>query len=200
VDGPNADRAAVIAEANAFPGRIHSQKRREWAYIHVRPRLIAERRVAPRDDLIELKCFTYGPRVEFFLVLRRRPPGTGARYDRRADGSFALCPQPTSLGPEIDRAPLPPVTERALRVAEEIGAHFDHMRVDFLTDGEALYLGELTVYHSAGEVYLQGHDPEAPANRSWDIRNTWFLTTPQSGWRRLYAEALRRRLEADTGA
>jgi hypothetical protein len=25
---------------------------------------------------------------------------------------------------------------------------------------------------------------------TWDVRKSWFMTTPQKGWRRLYAQAL----------
>jgi hypothetical protein len=30
--------------------------------------------------------------------------------------------------------------------------------------------------------------------RAWDIRGSWLLSTPQEGWRRLYARWLRRAL------
>jgi hypothetical protein len=144
--------------------------------------------------MVELKCFTYGPTVEFFLFLRRRPPGHGARWERDETGRFQRSTTATTVSDHVDDSPLPEFIDELLAVASRIGSHFDHMRVDFLSDGTRFYLGELTVYHNAGTVFGQGHLDDAPASRSWDLRNSWCMTVPQTGWRKHYAEALRRRI------
>lgn len=189
------DIPAIKRQADAFLAKDHGSRRRQWAYSHVRRRLIAEQAVLREGGLIEIKCFTYGPVIEQFLVLRRGPPASAARWELMADGQFERSQRATTASDEVDTAPLPEVTDRALEIASEIGAHFDHVRIDFLTDGETLFLGEITVYHDAGRAYLQGHYVDAPANRSWDLRRSWFLTTPQKGWRAIYAAALLRALE-----
>jgi len=188
------DRSAIIAEATSFLTRQHGHHHLEWAYLEIPPRLMAERSVGAVDDMIEVKCFTYGPIVEFFLFLRRRPPGHGARWDLVDDGKFHRCMLPTSVNDEVDMTPLPPMIDDLLAVASQIGSRFDHMRVDFLTDGTDFYLGELTVYHNAGVVYRQGHLQDAHATRSWDLRQSWFMAAPQTGWRAVYAKALRRKI------
>ena len=194
LDAPD-DVAEITERANAFLTVEHGKRRREWAYKGVPRRLIAERAIQGHSGLIEIKCFTYGPVVEQFLVLRRGPPETGARWERMEDGGFELSKRATTTSSEIDTSPLPDVTAEAIETASQIGAHFDHVRVDFLTDGKILYLGEITVYHDAGRAYRQGHYESAPANRSWDLRRSWFLTHPQAGWKQRYAEALNRALD-----
>jgi hypothetical protein len=194
------DPKCVVKRANEFLLINHGLKHREWAYLHIPRRLIIEQKIPYKKSLLEFKFFTYGSQVEFFLFIDRGPPGRASRWFKTADGTYERSSEPTSVGAVLDDIPLPPVFADALRVASEIGAHFDHMRVDFLTDGNSLYLGELTVYHNAGKVDKQGHILDAAANRSWDIRKSWFLTTPQKGWRAVYAAALLRTLNREHAA
>ena len=57
------------------------------------------------------------------------------------------------------------------------------MRVDLLTDGERLWLGELTVYNLGGVFPDCGHRADSNLSRAWDIGGSWFLTTQhQSPW------------------
>lgn len=51
-----------------------------------------------------------------------------------------------------------------------------------------------------GYQVLFGQDPDAQITRAWDIRRSWFMTTPQPGWRGEYADALRRVLDAEAEA
>lgn len=192
---PPADRAAIIARANAFLDRDHGRRERQWAYGKVPRRLIAEEAVLSGAPSIEMKLYTYGETIEQFLVIRRGPPLTATRWIRNAQGTFNRSGQRTSVTQRMDDLPLPEVASKALDLASRIGGHFDSMRVDVMTDEEDLYLGELTVYPVAGRAYLQGHYAAAAQNRSWDLRRSWFLTVPQTGWRWHYAAALRRRID-----
>jgi hypothetical protein len=189
-----------ISTANSFLHRRHGARRREWAYSMIPPRLIVEENIACETGLIELKMFTYGPIVEHFFFINRGPPQRGASYSREHSGSYKRSETPTSLNSDVYDAPLPGVWLAAIEIAKEIGALFDHVRVDFLTDGEKLYLGELTIYHNAGTLPVHGYILDSPLNRSWDIRRSWFLTTPQTGWRKIYADALRRTLNRQFAA
>ena len=65
------------------------------------------------------------------------------------------------------------------------------MRVDILSDGERSWFSELTVYNMAGRLPGVGDNPKEGVSTSWDLRQSWFMTTPQRGWRRVYAWALK---------
>jgi hypothetical protein len=52
------------------------------------------------------------------------------------------------------------------------------------------------VYNLSGNFKgIESHENEA-LNKAWDIRKSRFLTVPQTGWRKVYAAALLRRLNA----
>ncbi len=192
---PPADRSATIAQANAFRQREHGRKHNQWAYRHVKRQLLLEEAVFVDQPMIEVKYYVSGPTVEQFVISRHGTPTTAARWLRQADGEYLRDDKPTSHGPDIDTAPLPPAVETGLKIAQEIGRRFDHIRVDTMTDGETVYLGELTVYSLTGRIHHYGHVASAPINQSWDLRRSRFLSQKQPWPWNLYANALRRALD-----
>lgn len=187
-------KSEIIAQAHKFLDRAHGAEAGQWAYSKVPHRLIVEEAISPGTELMEVKYYTYGPIVEQFVLRRAGPPVTAARWLRQPDGSFVRSDKPTAISPIVDETPLPDVALGGLALAADIGAHFDHIRVDTLMDGDDIYLGELTVYSLSGRVYVNGEKVDDAMNRSWDLRRSWFLSTPQAGWRGIYAAALRRKL------
>ena len=184
------NRSVAFLIAKPFGSRWH-----EWAYFDIDPTILIED-FQPEANL-EMKFYTFKDKIVRVF----------AAYDRAEDSKadIWLCDENGALFVSDIRSgtleaqarrPLPASAERAADIARKIGAHFDHMRVDILTDGERLWFGELTIYNLGG--HIDGTEL-AGANRmncAWDIRNSWFLQTPQSGWRRSYAKILRRRLSA----
>lgn len=69
------------------------------------------------------------------------------------------------------------------------------MRCDLYLVGNDIYFGEYAVYNQGGYVLLERDEVLRSAhNQAWDIRQSWFLRTPPSGWKGIYAEALLRSL------
>jgi len=192
---PPKDRAEIIAKANSFLGLEHGRESNEWAYRHVPRRLLLEEALFVDQPMIEVKYYTFGPVVEQFVLTRNGQPTVAARWVRQIDGSFLRDTRPTTHGPEIDPAPLPPSVELGLKLASEIGASFDQIRVDTMSDDETVYLGEVTVYNESGRFNLYGHIKGSHLNRSWDLRNAWFLKERQPWPWRIYANVLRRVLD-----
>lgn len=141
-----------------------------------------------------MKLYTYGAVVEQVVPIYTTPgkPRAAAIWEATETGQFAPCDIPTAVADVIDDRPLPGNLPRMRALAAEIGRHFDHVRVDVLTDGTELYLGELTIYNLGGRTHWTGALIDTPLNRSWDLRRSWFLSVPQRGWRAIYAAALRR--------
>ena len=192
--------AQLIKEANGFLKRSHGSRQLEWAYFNVPRRLLAEEMIRPvSGDLLELKLYTFGPHVEQIVLFSNNEQGrAGAIWEPDSDGRFRMLELRTAVSERIDRRPLPDCTDQAMRLASRIGAEFDHLRVDFLTDGAQLFLGEITVYNLAGYAYHTGDIVDTPLNRSWDLRRSWFLRSPQKGWRKAYAAALRRSIDSQS--
>jgi hypothetical protein len=71
----------------------------------------------------------------------------------------------------------------------------DYARFDFLVVGERLFAGEITVYPGGGLDNATKFAAYNDAlNPGWDLRQSWFLSTPTRGWRECYRRALARQL------
>ncbi len=185
-------RAAFNRRMRKYLRKPHGRKKLEWGYYGVSRKIFVEALVP--NMTAEFKIFTFGRRVERLQII----------YDRFSDeGISADVWLPDGMGgwnlfegsPEITRnanRPMPENTQEALDLARQIGDHFDHMRVDILTDTRNLWFSELTVYSLAGKIPLSGHISTEGVNTSWDLRRSWFLRTPQTGWKKLYADRLRK--------
>jgi hypothetical protein len=191
------DHAQLLIKANGFLEKSHGRRKLEWAYFSVPQRLLVEEMIRPASgDLIDLKLYTFGPHVEQIVLISKNEQGrAGAIWEPDSDGRFRMLEIKTAISERIDRRPLPDCIGQALQLASEIGTEFDHLRVDFLTDGTRLYLGEITIYNLGGRAHHTGDMVDTPLNRSWDLRRSWFLRSPQKGWRKAYAAALRRAID-----
>ncbi|MBF2098327.1 MAG: hypothetical protein IGQ88_08135 [Gloeomargaritaceae cyanobacterium C42_A2020_066] len=191
------DPARLVNNANSFLKKSHGNIHLEWAYLNIPRRLLVEEVIRPTSgDLIDLKLYAFGSHVEQIVLISKNEQGrAGAIWEKDLDGQFHMLDIKTAISEQIDRRPLPKCIGKALELASKIGADFDHVRVDFLTDGTQLYLGEITIYNLGGYAHHTGNIIDTPLNRSWDIRRSWFLRSPQKGWRKAYAAALRRAID-----
>jgi hypothetical protein len=116
-----------------------------------------------------------------------------------------LDPQggPTWGMQDTDGTPPPPLPSelniagpylKAVRFAERLSVGTDYARYDFLWDGQTLYGGEITVFPAAGaDDPLHSHVIKT-LHDGWDLSQSYFLKTPQPGWKKIYAGALQRKL------
>ncbi|MEX0802093.1 MAG: ATP-grasp fold amidoligase family protein [Candidatus Binatia bacterium] len=122
------------------------------------------------------------------------------------DGSRAGFDKPSartadrSLGyePLRDDFTVPGSFAEAVSYAEKLSRGVDYARFDFLCGPRGLYAGEITVYPAAGLTPATGatmSSAETRVNDRWDLRKSWFLSTPREGWRRFYAGMLSKEFE-----
>lgn len=64
------------------------------------------------------------------------------------------------------------------------------MRVDFMWADGQLFACEMTPYAGSGYGRFKENWVTDTFTRLWDMRQSWFLSTPQASWRGAYAEAL----------
>ncbi len=194
------DRAELRRTVAKWRKGTYGRRKGEWGYSQVPTTLFVEP-ILPSSEaspIVDLNFICSDGTVQFVIV------STGIKTDNWRLGFFDAQGRPSGVhaevkGPEEDRLPpgfrLPDVFAEAKAIAERLSTGLDHVRCDMLVSGEQLYFGEMTVY--AGSGLTQYSDPAqlAPTNASWDLRKSWFLTAPQTGWRGIYAAALRRRLD-----
>ena len=190
------DRADLVEKANQFLEQSHGEEHLQWGYFNIPGKLFVEEILAGGGpQLLELKYYTFGTKIERLIAIYDRYGDIAADVWMPDDkGGFYLSDEMTAVSKNKRGWPLPPTAERAEAIARDIGSRFDHMRVDLYTDGQEVWLGELTVYNLAGRIPVHGFDPDSKLNLAWDLRPSWFLSTPQRGWQKLYAAALIRKL------
>jgi hypothetical protein len=195
------DPATFLATCQGWLEQTYGVDALEWAYGAAPKRLFAERRIAPDPRVIdEIKVHLFSGEVFYALIYRgeKTPDGRSGIFDPsgrrlRVTNSVVATDPGRALPPDYR---VPDCFARAIAVARCLAAGADYLRVDFMVVDGKLYGGEITPYPSAG--LMTNSDPAvlAQMGRCWDLRQSWFLTTPQKGWRALYQAMLRRHVEA----
>jgi hypothetical protein len=195
------DRATIERKVARWLARPHGIGAGEWAYSDITPAVFIEHVIVPPDGaaMIEIFCFVAMGRCLCVAVERnvKRPDAQVAWYDaagNRCASSYRTAPtsgNAKELPAEFER---PVSFDRAIALAEALGRDCDLLRVDFMCAGDRLYFCECTVFPLSGFSVL----PDSVDDRltaGWDLRNAWFMRTPQHGLAGLYAGAYRKHLD-----
>jgi hypothetical protein len=200
--GGRVDRAALKEKTDRWLGSVHGVSTGEWAYSRVEPKLFVEEAIGDAEgDLIEFNVRAGNGRAILGSVIgHNKTPNQWVVYLDR-DG------QPTAGATDKAGAPVPTLPDGldvrrpyrlALRCTEKLSVGVDYARFDFMWNGTELYGGEITVYPSAGYQEIVDPTIHLAIMTGWDLRTSHFLTRPHTGISRIYADALRRRLERAT--
>ena len=167
-------------------GRSHA----EWGYRGARRAILVEPLLeGEHGSPVELNIRAGNGKAWFGSLLfdSKQPTQTVVYFD--VDGrvfdivSCAAAPGDTRLSYSV-----PPAYKDAIRYAERMSRDVDYARFDFYWTGATLYAGEVTVYPASG--YVASDAVAERLRRHWDIRNSWFLSTPATGWRGYFQRAL----------
>lgn len=178
-------------------GRHHG----EWAYSAVPRRLFAEAVLVPDPrQMEEIKIHLFDGQVFYAVIYRGEGTTDGRSGIFDADGrrlrvtNTIVARDPGRAHPAGYR--VPDAYAAAVDIARSLAAGTDYLRVDFMVVDGKLYGGEITPYPTAG--LMTNSDPAvlAAMGRCWDLRRSWFLSMPQSGWRAIYQRLLRDHVEA----
>lgn len=144
---------------------------REWPYLGVRPRIIAEQYMEDSElgELRDFKffCFDGEPKAMFIASCR----GTGMTRFDYFDMDFNRLPirqyYPNTKG-DVSR---PKTLDQMIIAARELSKGIPHVRIDFYEVNGHMYFGEYTFYHFSG--FMPFDPPE------WDeILGSW-ITLPK---------------------
>jgi hypothetical protein len=179
----------------------HHKPHGEWGYRMVDARLFIEEDVSTSGDagVVDIIVYVFCGKVVLMTVTTGEKTGEdkvalyGAAGERlKATPLDPLTGSiPKSLSPDF-QLPVPPkvLGDLASRIADE----FDHLRVDFMWNGEELHFCEATVYPGGGYRAYSDKSILEDMTKAWDIKSSWFLTVEHHGWRRWYAEWLKAEL------
>lgn len=179
----------------------YGRRKGEWGYSQVPTTLFVEP-ILPSSEaspIVDLNFACSDGKVQFVVVYIENENKRGRLALHDADGrptgiEIALDPGEEDrllTDFEIPAAAFPIAKAAAERLSEGI----DHVRCDLMIADDQVYFGELTPYAASGLARHTDQRLAESTNASWDLRKSWFLSAPQTGWRGIYAAALRRRLD-----
>ena len=193
------EHAEMRNKAALWMRRGYGVGKGEWGYRNADQCLFVEEMLLDNGQPVqfEYKFHVYGGQVVYIYVTRGREPKNQIGFQLDGDGLVEVAPL-DDAGKPIPFKP-PASFARMRDHAETLAAPFDYIRYDFYELGGEVYFSELTAYPMSGRGAGKPHRRKL-RNAAWDIRKSWFLTVPQSGWRQIYAAALRRRLDEKAAA
>ena len=123
---------------------------REYPYKGIKPRIIAEAFIGDGSGLDDYKFFIFNGKCRMLFVATGRLQGD-TRFNFFDENFNQL---PFTQGHPLSDEPLekPENFDEMVRLAEELGKDFRHVRVDLYNVGGKIYFGELTFFHYSGNV------------------------------------------------
>lgn len=123
---------------------------REWPYLNVPPRIIAEPFIADESgvELKDYKVQNFDGEPKFIQVdFNRFADHKRNLYDKNWQYIEAEILYPTDKNHQIQR---PVCLEKLLECARELSKGIPYVRTDFYIINENIYFGEMTFHHGAG--------------------------------------------------
>jgi hypothetical protein len=182
VENGQVDRGDLRRKALQWLTDGYGVGRGEWAYKAVVRQVFVERMLIEKDGSpieTEYKFHVSGGRTAYVLVQRGKDERTARSYYLDREGRVSLPAKDEDMA-AADFSP-PDCFSRMCEIAETLAEPFDYLRCDLYEQDGTIYLSEFTVYPLSGKGGNSPHLREA-RNRAWDLRNAWFLATPQRGW------------------
>jgi len=196
------NRAELKQLTTQWLNSIYGVDSGQWAYSQVKPKLFVEAAVGDSEaGMIEFNVRVANGKAGLGSLLGRcKTPDQWVVYLDAAGN-----PTPGMTDPEGSPvAPVPAGLEirepylRAVKYAEQLSVGVDYVRCDFMWTGKELFGGEITVYPAAGLNEPANASANAMTLNSWDLLQSHFLKTQQTGWARIYADALKRQYKNKT--
>ncbi len=194
----NYDREELLTVTSGWMSTRYGWRHWEWGYFGVRPQLYVEELILDEDGgygTTEVKMYVYSGQIKQIVVIYDRQLEPSATVLR---GDWTNSSSANSMGIGIAVQSLPANREIIEDMALQLCDGFDHMRCDLYLVGSNIFFGEYTLYNQGGYVILNRDDQLLAAQgAAWDIRQSWFFSQPQSGFRSVYARALLALLNGD---
>lgn len=194
-DPETMSRADVVKQLEAWLGATFGGKLGERAYGKIPPQGLIEEMLsypdgAPPDNL---NVHSSDGKVLFVGLYK------GSKQTTRQIGFFdgEAKRLPMSVGqtaalPE-DYRPTPALL-KAIETAKVLSRGLDYARCDFMGTDQKIWFNEITTYTGSGHIKFSDPELIGEIQKDWDLRKSWFLSTPQSGLKEIHRKALLREL------
>jgi len=171
-DNPNSEYLRRIC--SNWLSRTYGYRYHEWAYLGIKPQIVAEELVTSNDGMLagDVKFYVLGGRVETIYRVENR---FGDMTESYLDRNWV----PSNTTASIWGADKPYGYKEIFELAEKIGAHSDYIRVDFLSTDSRYLLNELTLYSQSGYDDWSKFF-ENPFQHDLELGGKWDLKIPEA--------------------
>lgn len=191
-----AELSRLIGVVGGWLRKTHGRNGYQWGYLGLQKRVLLERSITLEgSDLLDIsvRCAN-GQAVAGSVIRMNKTAEKQLGYfdlqgKRLSDPASGAC-----VGNLAGDFEIPPAYFEAVRLAEQLSRGVDYARYDFMFNGRDLYGGEITVYPAAGLSKSNHAFLDDLINTHWDIAQSWFLQTRQTGWKESYRKRLQRAL------
>ncbi len=176
------DRAAIQAQAAAWLEKCFSEENGEPGYKGVPRRLMVEAPLLAADGgpPEERRLFVFDGKVAVIntVFVEEGRVRNGAFHTpgwERLDWHFSRY---------LERDfPRPALLAQMIRIAEDLGAGIDHIRVDIFDCGDRIFIGELTAYSWSGRAQFNPDAADFELGRYWRLRSPLLRALAAIGFR-----------------
>jgi hypothetical protein len=170
--------------------RTYGRHDAQWAYYDIKPRLFVEEFLpgSHSSGLSEYKIYASPHGVAFTFV--RQPGPDGSMIEGVLDIDGACHADPYDHGTLSDRIVAPPEYRQMCAIAQTFARLCDFIRCDLYLIGGRILFSEFTFYPLAGHAWIANERLNDRYTKLWDLRDSWFMQTRQTGWRAYYAVSL----------
>lgn len=144
------DRVAAKKKLSAALSKSFYPIGREWPYLGVRPRIIAEQYMEDSElgELRDYKFFCFDGEPKAMFVASGR--GAGATRFDYFDTDFNRLPIRQHYPNTEGNVARPKTFDQMLEAAKKLSKGIPHVRIDFYEVDGHMYFGEYTFYHFSG--------------------------------------------------
>ncbi len=195
IDGSACNRRSLEEMFEHWLLRPYGQRKAEWGYRNVPRTVFVEQSVGNANGeapvLVQVFAMAGKPVCAHCMI--------GWKDGERLGSFYSLSGEKLSVR-DLDCEPIPvdwrvpEGFQRALELSKLLVRNIDHVRCDLMCVDQQVWFSEMTPYSASGLERYATREAEEIVYKNWDLRQSWFLTTPQHGWRAHYAKALLRLL------
>lgn len=169
------DETAIRETARSWLAWDHGRAADEPGYVHVPQALLVEKLLLNKDGSPPLEhkvlVFDGAARVIHSLTVSAK---NRARFASHHTADWIELPW-RILQPRPAHALNPPRRlKEIVKVAERLGASFDHVRIDLYECDDRIYVGEMTVYSHSGLHPITPDSADFVLGAYWKIRLKWL--------------------------
>lgn len=140
----------------------HYHLAREVNYNFLKPKVIIEPIIFNNPNLFDYKFFCYHGKVKLFQVDIDRH----SNHQRIIfDADCKICPFSLGFPRSKSVFRLPKNIKGMIKMAEKVAAYFSFIRIDLYTDGNQIFVGEITNVHGSGLERFQPPESELLASK-----------------------------------